>query len=794
MKRRFLPMFLAAVMTLGAFSVSAMAEEPDSMPETGIAAAGEEMPARDISESDSYPIIIIPGIMGSKLYKDEGLTNLIWVDKVKLVLGGVDLGDMRISNTLYTKGFFLEGEQKEYGTIDVCKELVDFLCGEYGSGRDIYLFSYDWRKSGADAAAELKNVMAAKGITKADFICHSAGGQVMGQYANNDGNMDSINKVICLGSPFEGSPKLVRSVLTNYVTGDRFSDTVLASKGMTKDIKVGFPGVGEMAPTSEYWSATDKNAVLTGTEIDSGKSVYKLTYDESAEAFAGILKSMYGESGYSNIISEQNNVKNGINKLIDTGNAYFAIGDSKKTVTGIILEEKQGGPVIVDMNYGQGDGVVPIASVNMLGSVNSNFGYFGLEHTALAGSASSGEWANLKLWIKDILDGNAGGYIPREPYKAKYTVIRVSSSADAKIELNGSSLNSASDNYSDSASFGQMDVIGENEEIKMFCVDSGKNYNITLTGNETGKMTYTLRFYDENGVLEDERTFVQVPVTANTVISTKAVQNKDTVLNVDKDNDGKTDSTWTGGENAVVFKEDKNVNPPTPSGGGGGGGGGGGAVKYTLTYETNGGTKIANETVTSGTTVNLEGKTPTKEGFAFTGWYSDKELKNKITSIEIDSAKTVYAGWEEINKEPVKPDAPEENTPLIIVKIDSRDYKLNGKDMKMDSAPFIDGNDRTMLPVRVVANALGISDDDIGWDNQTKTASFKREDGKIVSCTVNSNMIKIGDEEVEIDTVPVIRNDRIYLPMRALFNAFNVSDENIIWDGAARTVTVTKKA
>ncbi|MBQ7242567.1 MAG: copper amine oxidase N-terminal domain-containing protein, partial [Firmicutes bacterium] len=112
----------------------------------------------------------------------------------------------------------------------------------------------------------------------------------------------------------------------------------------------------------------------------------------------------------------------------------------------------------------------------------------------------------------------------------------------------------------------------------------------------------------------------------------------------------------------------------------------------------------------------------------------------------------------------------------------------------MDAAPFIDENDRTMLPVRVVANALGISDVDIAWDNETKTASFTRPDGKVVSCTVGSNIIKIGDEEIEIDTAPVIRNDRIYLPMRALFNAFNVSDAHIIWNGVNKTVTVTKEA
>ncbi|MBQ2679592.1 MAG: hypothetical protein IJF98_05305, partial [Firmicutes bacterium] len=131
---------------------------------------------------------------------------------------------------------------------------------------------------------------------------------------------------------------------------------------------------------------------------------------------------------------------------------------------------------------------------------------------------------------------------------------------------------------------------------------------------------------------------------------------------------------------------------------------------------------------------------------------------------------------------------------LLVVQIDNPKYYLNGKPAVMDSAPFIDENDRTMLPVRVVANALGISDADITWDDETKTATFTRADGVVVSCTVGSNVIKVGDQDMVIDTVPVIRNDRIYLPMRALFNAFNVSDAHIIWDGENRTVTVTKEA
>lgn len=75
---------------------------------------------------------------------------------------------------------------------------------------------------------------------------------------------------------------------------------------------------------------------------------------------------------------------------------------------------------------------------------------------------------------------------------------------------------------------------------------------------------------------------------------------------------------------------------------------GGGTVvtKYTLTYETNGGSAIDPAEYRKGTTVELT-ETPVREGYTFTGWYSEPELINKITSIKMDEDKTVYAGWEE---------------------------------------------------------------------------------------------------------------------------------------------------
>lgn len=87
-----------------------------------------------------------------------------------------------------------------------------------------------------------------------------------------------------------------------------------------------------------------------------------------------------------------------------------------------------------------------------------------------------------------------------------------------------------------------------------------------------------------------------------------------------------------------------------PSTGGGNGGGldttsDSNSVSYTLSFETNGGSAIDKLSKTSGTTVDLSGYVPTREGYEFAGWYSDESLATKVTSTMLTKNTTVYAKW-----------------------------------------------------------------------------------------------------------------------------------------------------
>ncbi len=73
---------------------------------------------------------------------------------------------------------------------------------------------------------------------------------------------------------------------------------------------------------------------------------------------------------------------------------------------------------------------------------------------------------------------------------------------------------------------------------------------------------------------------------------------------------------------------------------------------YTLTFDVNGGSEISSVRKSYGTTIDLTDYVPTKDGYIFTGWYSDAACTDEITSVRLTRNTTVYAGWTK-NVEPV---------------------------------------------------------------------------------------------------------------------------------------------
>ena len=175
----------------------------------------------------------------------------------------------------------------------------------------------------------------------------------------------------------------------------------------------------------------------------------------------------------------------------------------------------------------------------------------------------------------------------------------------------------------------------------------------TVTGNagDTSKafnFTVTLKDTSVNGMFGD-MTFTDGKAT----FSLKHGESKTakdlpagityTVTEAEADQDGYT-TTAANAIGRIVKDATVTVAFTNTKDSSGGGGGGGHTTKYTLHYESNGGTAYKDERYDSGTVVTLD-KVPIRESYTFTGWYADKELTKKISSIKMTSDKTVYAGW-----------------------------------------------------------------------------------------------------------------------------------------------------
>ncbi len=69
------------------------------------------------------------------------------------------------------------------------------------------------------------------------------------------------------------------------------------------------------------------------------------------------------------------------------------------------------------------------------------------------------------------------------------------------------------------------------------------------------------------------------------------------------------------------------------------------APVYTVSFNTNEGTAIADVEATKGSSLNLSNYKPTKEGFDFGGWFADAELTTRLTNLVVTGDTTVYAKW-----------------------------------------------------------------------------------------------------------------------------------------------------
>ena len=208
--------------------------------------------------------------------------------------------------------------------------------------------------------------------------------------------------------------------------------------------------------------------------------------------------------------------------------------------------------------------------------------------------------------------------------------------------------------------------------------------------------------------------------------------------------------------------------------------GGGGTTRYTVSFETNGGSELSKQTVTRNTAIK-EPTAPTKEGFDFAGWYTDKELKEKYDfSAKVTKNITLYAAWTEKDN----------SVNQIILTIGAKTAQVFGQTKTNDVAPKIE-KDRTMLPARFVAENLGAK---VEWDGEKQLVTItgknlKTDENVTILITIGSATVKVNGKEIKLDSPAFIENDRTYTPIRFISENLGASVE---WVEKDQKVIITK--
>lgn len=109
---------------------------------------------------------------------------------------------------------------------------------------------------------------------------------------------------------------------------------------------------------------------------------------------------------------------------------------------------------------------------------------------------------------------------------------------------------------------------------------------------------------------------------------------------------------------------------------------------------------------------------------------------------------------------------------VFAVRHKERDIPLNGIIVNdhivySDVYPYIKNN-RTYVPIRFIAEELGY---DVKWDGANRKVTMTN-DGTTVELTIGSNKMKVNGKTVLLDAPAEIRDDRTFVPLRAIAEAF----------------------
>ena len=114
-----------------------------------------------------------------------------------------------------------------------------------------------------------------------------------------------------------------------------------------------------------------------------------------------------------------------------------------------------------------------------------------------------------------------------------------------------------------------------------------------------------------------------------------------------------------------------------------------------------------------------------------------------------------------------------------------------------DQSPVISETERVLVPLRGVFEAMGA---EVRWEESTRSVYVQSKDNihrmrlyidnPVMTKYTLTSVTTVESEQITLDTVPTIMNDRTMIPLRVVSENMN---DDVSWDDATKTVTIKTK-
>lgn len=328
------------------------------------------------------PVIIVPGIMSSKL-EENG--ELIWPNTSRLVTSitddFLDILSMDQSGSPINRDVNATEIIKELNSSDYYSGLITNLgVQNYDENLDIFDNFYDWRLDIEDLAQKLKKrvdeIKVSRGVDKINLVAHSMGGLIFKKYLQEYGG-DSIEKFIDVGTPHIGAPSAYKTLIygDNLGVGKLFG-LVGINAGRIKQISQNMPSVYQLLPSRSYFNDSEDGYqyyVFNGVEQSK-----RLTFDETS----AYLKTSGRNSALVDRADTLHREIDGLNPADYGVEAYNIVGCGVPTLGQFYLFDDSVERPSYGIRFINGDGTVPLRSAEAM-VATSTYYVRGVAHALL---------------------------------------------------------------------------------------------------------------------------------------------------------------------------------------------------------------------------------------------------------------------------------------------------------------------------------------------------------------------------------------------------------------------------